>query len=428
MAVPQVGRLVGCPGASWWTAGGAQQASGRLVGCWWGPSAYGQRCLLLLATVSLAAAFDRQGAKPSCEEQREARRQPSRFPFSRKEDPNRAEVERLQFIVIGASGQGKSTVLNQLAGMDLFEVGAGRSSITQAGGAWDKKNSKEFTISDGRKNYTCRVLDTPGFPDPDKTKADYYYDIVVQLCRETNLNGVVLVVRPGREMAETMKMYEGLLKEFNKLVPPIVMLVNGDAVEKLNREDDGQFAKRKAKEMREYFDFGKRLEDFVTVREIVVSHRHSELAGHMKHIVRMFSGERAAKSPSMRTFAELREEFAKCNDEMQVAEIALEQARAKIGKRRKDIESLDKEIVILSVAAGVAAFSGNTFLPVYGHVTALVLTGMLELKARRVAELKDMIGDQEEARLARLYVEQVKAKRDSIFWRVMSMEETLGKK
>lgn len=89
---------------------------------------------------------------------------------------------------------------------EFFKEGGGATGVT------DK--TKSCVSRDG----TLRVIDTPGIPDPDKSKTLNYFDAIVETIRQSNnINLLIFLVNEDRTDEGQFGKYRALLKQFSTL-------------------------------------------------------------------------------------------------------------------------------------------------------------------------------------------------------------------
>lgn len=145
-------------------------------------------------------------------------------------------------MIIGKSGAGKSVLGNQLLNTDLghdeyedyFEDGGGAAGVTTT--------TKNCVSRDG----TLRVIDTPGIPDPDKSKTLNYFDAIVKEIRESsNINLLIFLVNEDRTNEEQFDKYRALLNQFSTLPCNKLMICRQRGYCRIPREKD-RLAKQKS--------------------------------------------------------------------------------------------------------------------------------------------------------------------------------------
>lgn len=235
-----------------------------------------------------------------------------------------AGIKLARVVVIGGSGQGKSTFLNELAQKDMFAVGSATSSCTQAGGEWEGRNRKLICVND-EEHQTVHMLDTvdtPSFCDPNPELAAQYYDDVVEKCKQ-HINGVVLVVKPDRTAHDLLERYSVLLRTFIKLEVAMIIVVNG-CESRRRRESVGAWKRRCEVCKADFRAFGHELERAaqLIVQEIFVSACVDELESVGKSVARILSSS-PAKSSKLNTFAELLEQLRAATQEHAAAKQVL---------------------------------------------------------------------------------------------------------
>lgn len=307
-----------------------------------------------------------------------------------------------KFVVIGSPGQGKSTVLNEIAGEDIFDVASTGQSCTQIGGEWERKNFKEILIDDGKKKHALQLIDTPGFPDPNPDNAATYYDYVVQKCNEP-INGVIFCMKPERECGDILERYKTLLQEFTRLTVPLIVIMNGTEPQKKKREKEEDYQNRRLEGLKNFRDTGRRImrESNLHAREILVSYCIDDLADLGKDVARILSSVKPSPS-NVRTYKEVCDELDRCKDSKYAAESKINREKERIQKCRQDINSLQEEISTLKAWA-----VGTCWVPFAGAVAAAVLLAKVKSKSDRVRELYEEIGDAEGAQRAAGNVEEL---------------------
>lgn len=125
----------------------------------------------------------------------------------------------IQIAVVGMPGAGKSTLLNAMAGKKVCKTEASHNSCTQAVMACD------FNMTRSGRCFSVRALDTPGFPDTDPEQAVARYDEVIQVCKSP-LHAVLWVVKYERAIPGTFQLYATLLREFQDLKAPLILVIN----------------------------------------------------------------------------------------------------------------------------------------------------------------------------------------------------------
>jgi len=271
------------------------------------------------------------------------------------------KVKTIKFVVIGSPGHGKSTCLNEIAQEDYFEMSAGGKSCTQAGGVWDKKNRSEIIVCDDEVEYHLTLIDTPGFPDPDASKAAHYYDYLVKKCSEP-INGVLFVMKPERIIPDVLKRYKILMQQFVYLCVPMVVLVNGYFT-RSRLDDDESFAIRKKNDIKEMRQTATRILAATGLhpREIFISWCLDDIADFGPDIAHAFSIDGAASS-NLKTISQIQDEVKRCRDSIYAAEAERNRYNVQIGRIASDIESLYKTLDKYEAVKD----SGIGYIPIIG--------------------------------------------------------------
>jgi len=305
-----------------------------------------------------------------------------------------------RLVVIGFPGHGKSTVLNEIAGDEIFQVSASGQSCTQAGGVWEERNAKTINISDGKHVHKLEVVDTPGFPDPDPQKAADYYDYVIAKCRQP-INGVVFVMKPERACVDILQRYEDLLKEFIYLEVPLIILVNGFEPAQRKREKDADFAKRREDGMKAFYDIARNVAKKAKLhaREILVSFCMDDLEAIGKDLAGILSMS-PPRSSRLKTFLDVKRELEAVKNKE-------EAARKKIDYEERRIEKCKKDIQELESAIRVARAQRNKFLGLTGLTAMAVGASSFALPVALLSQLiwpreKKLIEDEWPSRIKEL--------------------------
>uniref|UniRef100_A0A7S3NKY8 CRAL-TRIO domain-containing protein n=1 Tax=Aureoumbra lagunensis TaxID=44058 RepID=A0A7S3NKY8_9STRA len=271
------------------------------------------------------------------------------------------KVKTIKFVVIGSPGHGKSTCLNEIAQEDYFEMSAGGKSCTQAGGVWDKKNRSEIIVCDDEVEYHLTLIDTPGFPDPDASKAAHYYDYLVKKCSEP-INGVLFVMKPERIIPDVLKRYKILMQQFVYLCVPMVVLVNGYFT-RSRLDDDESFAIRKKNDIKDMRQTATRILAATGLhpREIFISWCLDDIADFGPDIAHAFSIDGAASS-NLKTISQIQDEVKRCRDSIYAAEAERNRYNVQIGRIASDIESLYKTLDKYEAVKD----SGIGYIPIIG--------------------------------------------------------------
>lgn len=205
--------------------------------------------------------------------------------------------------VIGQSGVGKSTIQTAWARSDnigpppkkpIFPEHSGAGSGTQ------EVMRKSFAQKLDGRPIKLTLIDTMGFPDPDRKKAAKYYDKVVEAV-SAPVNAVVWVVKCDRQLSSDLKRYSIMMKEFVSLKVPLIMLVNNrgyyDEDEEDKREEDRRHCRMLAEEMEQQTD--------LKFTVIIVSAEKNELRSRVKQQMALYLGSTKPKSSELRTYASL---------------------------------------------------------------------------------------------------------------------------
>lgn len=315
----------------------------------------------------------------------------------------------LKFCVIGSSGAGKSTFLNEIAGKNIFATSTSGQSCTQIGGEWEERNCRDIEISCGSKKHRLQLIDTPGFPDPDQSKAAAYYDYVVKKCNEP-IHGVVFVMKPEKKIRDVLERHKTLLREFTALKVPLIVVMNGTEPNQKRKESEEEFAKRRAEGIADFRMLGLDIMYAAALhaRDILVSYCMDDLEDLGKDLARILSSVNATAS-NMQTYEQLCDELEKCKDDAYAAEVIAKQEEQKIAKCKEDIRGIEAEIENLKYYAPIAGVL-TILIPFVGEKTAQWFEEKVASKSARIKELHLEIGDAESAKLAEGNVEEFNRK------------------
>lgn len=158
----------------------------------------------------------------------------------------------IRIAVIGAPGHGKSTFLNAMmsASVDGDELDEDQAFMTASSAESCTKKCSSKTIKmagyklmppddDGNIVDPCEtgeihdleLVDTMGFPDPDKAAAADFYDKVVTdaVNHEEGLNALVWVVKGDRVDADVFARFKVFMKQLGQAKCRFLVIVNGQA-------------------------------------------------------------------------------------------------------------------------------------------------------------------------------------------------------
>lgn len=153
------------------------------------------------------------------------------------------EQEETTIIIIGKSGSGKSVLGNKLLYADLAPDDDLEDFFEERGGAAGVTDKTKSCVS---RDGTLRVIDTPGIPDPDKSKTLYYFDAIVETIRQSsNINLLIFLVNEDRTNEEQFDKYRALLKQFGTIPCNKLMICRQPAYCRIPREKD-KLAKQKS--------------------------------------------------------------------------------------------------------------------------------------------------------------------------------------
>eukprot|EP00812_Abedinium_dasypus_P000579 NODE_1067_length_1252_cov_411.255639.p1 GENE.NODE_1067_length_1252_cov_411.255639~~NODE_1067_length_1252_cov_411.255639.p1 ORF type:complete len:351 (-),score=52.02 NODE_1067_length_1252_cov_411.255639:183-1154(-) len=240
--------------------------------------------------------------------------------------------------VIGCPGHGKSTFLNALANTrNAFRVGAGGESCTKD----VQRQTFNMAVGEGTVNVT--LVDTMGFPDPDKSKAAVFYDQVVDAIRQP-LHAIVWVVKMEREIHTLVEGYAVLMREFNNAGPPIFIVVNGMET----YEDDEERAEMKAEHLNASECFGYNIAKAagVEVARVFAGAEKADLKGKVKNeLGTSLQGSELRPSPSLRTFNDLEMERNRLTSQKDAIENERRRLEEADSKKRQNIADMESACV-----------------------------------------------------------------------------------
>lgn len=193
-------------------------------------------------------------------------------------------------------------------------------------------SDRAFPVELGDYKYKLTLVDTMGFPDTDKARVVKFYDEVVMAVNKP-LNMVLWVVKNERALPSVFQRHEVLMREFNKLNIPIVLVINNFG--NFRRADP---AKRNAAQQ-DCEDFGLEIKSktHVAVAQIVVSTDFDALATSVKsQIARALVGT-TMKSSQLQTLGEVRSQMEAATSEESQLAVALEARRTQLVKIEDDI-------------------------------------------------------------------------------------------
>lgn len=280
-------------------------------------------------------------------------------------------AQQYKIAVIGMSGQGKSTFLNAMSGCDPdddepFAVAATGCACTQ------RVAHKTFTLNsaNGTPMQIC-LVDTMGFPDPDPDKALEYYDHVVAACKQP-LNAIVWVHKANREDFKTIETLQSLMREFNRAVPPIYLVLNGCE----NFEMLGP--KKRAEKKKEILDAHRTIaEDLVKLSGIQVAHKLvgatvKDLHGCIKHEMAVLLAGTTQRASSMKTHKELGAELAACTTDVQRKALEVKKVDEAKAKAEDNVRSLQGRMESLDSIADAAVIAAPLLacVPAFGVFAA----------------------------------------------------------
>lgn len=204
----------------------------------------------------------------------------------------------ISLVCVGPAGHGKSTVLNEFAGKDLF-------SVVNRGHAFDLSLQLRASECEAMINgQHVKLVDTPGFVFDDPT-AEVRYDCAIRECSAT-INGVLLVVLPERAIQRRPLLLRQL-QNLRALDVPLLVLVNGRDVGQKRRETAADYEARRGREFAKFATFARRFmqEYGLLANEIYLSFCIDELEGIGRDVVRRLASERPRRSPKLLLYQDL---------------------------------------------------------------------------------------------------------------------------
>jgi len=246
--------------------------------------------------------------------------------------------------VIGQSGVGKSSIQTAWARSDnigprpakpIFPECAGAGSCTQ------RVMRKSFDQLLGDRPVKLTLIDTMGFPDPNRTKAVEYYDKVVEAVSDP-INAVIWVLKCDRQLASDMQKYTTMMEEFQSLKVPLIMLMNnrGNYVIDDDDEDDRRDAdRRREADRKQCSEDALFIQDEVGVRAsgVIVSAERKEFSGRVKVEMARLLSHTTPKTSQLRTMSQLKSSLEAVTTELGLHEEALRRQRVNLDNVARNI-------------------------------------------------------------------------------------------
>lgn len=233
-------------------------------------------------------------------------------------------------------GAGKSTVLNEFAGDDVFQAAAAKDAVT---GEDRAENIKKIQMagSDGTL-FDVVVEDTPGFPDTDSAKAAARFDHVVEVCNE-EANGILVIFDPRRHQPEELARHKVTLREFVHLEAPLIVLMNGrESPGAAERRNPKKLEERQKKDIQYFMENGR---DLVRVSglqpmAIIPSWNLGDIPGIGSEIVDIMARTKA-KPSNLRTLRQLKSHLSELKNAHSMAKSIREDCNRRLKVIGRDL-------------------------------------------------------------------------------------------
>lgn len=282
-------------------------------------------------------------------------------------------ADTVNLIVMGMSGQGKSTFLNALADdgeeyIEHYPVGAGQTSVTKT------ISTKHFHFKTDSVSFDLALTDTMGFPDPDPKKAQQYYDAVIAECNKPQ-NAIVWVHKAERKNHKVVEQLKVLLRQFNHAAPPVYIIVNGqENYQPPKYRTQAQIDKAKVEHRQKHVEIGQELAKAagISAKAIIAGADMGDLVGLCKeHLGLLLTGTQP-QSSNLKTVAQLQNEMAAAKTDSDRAEVEKKEAQAAERKAKSNKDSAEAERHRLATAAAItgASAAGLAFIPFAGPALA----------------------------------------------------------
>lgn len=213
-----------------------------------------------------------------------------------KAKASRQDETRPRILVAGLPGHGKSTLLNEIVGEDIFRTAAGSRTGTEPGADSSHPDT----------NFGVDLVDTPSFPLQDPKKAKEAYEEVVRSCASP-LSAVVFVLNAERKSMDACKEHLKQWSGLAQLSVPLILVANGFEPAKKEHESVEAFDERRREGMKSQALTARELVDEakLSVSEIVVSYCVDDLQDIGRELVQKYRQKPLRKSslPSLQNDA-----------------------------------------------------------------------------------------------------------------------------
>jgi len=271
----------------------------------------------------------------------------------------------LRIMSVGKSGVGKSTIGNCLISGDPwstdFETNCSPNSCTQQASS---KMSKD-----------CSYCDVPGIPDTNVENTKDFYDILIKEARK-ELNVILFLFKYERIDNDDYTKAKMLFRELKKSNAMKILVIN-DTTNHNAMPPDKRPTEKEYKKME------------ASIKEItglefqhVISMTFETMIPSMNNLKILLSETKSHKSPSLKTYVELKEFVAGLKEKKNHEEVVYAEAIAEIEKIKTALNILEGT-AIAATAAATAATAAAFFT--FGATLGIATPTLLAAAAAKVA-------------------------------------------